>query len=161
MSKPIVSFDDGMQIVSFDPGLKDEFRRLNVAWLTRYFRVEPIDEQVLGNPEIEIIAPGGEVLFACWNGIVVGTVALKLEQTGAFELTKMAVDEPWQGRGFGRRLLEAAIQVARDRGATKLILYSQRSLVAAIHLYRRCGFEEMQLRDQRYSRCDVKMQLAL
>jgi GNAT superfamily N-acetyltransferase len=162
MSNPIASYDDGMQIVPFDPALKDEFRRLNVAWLTRYFRVEPIDEQVLGNPEAEIIASGGEVLFARWNGLVVGTVALKSEQTGVFEVTKMAVDEPWQGRGFGRRLLEAAIHVARERGATNLILYSQRSLAAALHLYRRCGFVEIQLcGDQRYSRCDIKMQLAL
>jgi len=161
MTKCIASFDDGVRIVTFDPVLRSEFRRLNVAWLTRYFRVEPIDEQVLGNPETEIIAPGGEVLFACLDDRVVGTVALKLQEPGAFELTKMAVDEPWQGRGFGRRLLESAIQVAKQRGASKLILYSQRSLGAAIHLYRSFGFEEMPLCDQRYARCDIKMQRAL
>ena len=140
MPHPIASFDDGMQIVTFDPALRSEFRRLNVAWLTRYFRVEPIDEQVLGDPEAEIIAPGGEVLFACRNEQVVGTVALKPEEAGAFELTKMAVDEAWQGRGFGRRLIEAAAHVAKQRGASKLILYSQRGLAAAIHLYRSFGF---------------------
>jgi len=161
MPNPIASFDDGMQIVTFDPALRSEFRRLNVAWLTRYFRVEPIDEQVLGNPEEEIIAPGGEVLFACWNEQVVGTVALKPEEAGAFELTKMAVDEAWQGRGFGRRLIEAAADVAKQRGASKLILYSQRGLAAAIHLYRSFGFEEIPLCDQRYSRCDIKMQRPL
>jgi len=161
MSNCIASFDDGMRITTFDPALRGEFRRLNVAWLERYFRVEPIDEQVLGNPETEIIAPGGEVLFACLNESVVGTVALKLQEPAVFELTKMAVDEPWQGRGFGRRLLESATRVAKQRGASKLILYSQRSLGAAIHLYRSCGFDEMPLCDQRYARCDIKMQRAL
>jgi ribosomal protein S18 acetylase RimI-like enzyme len=161
MSNRIASFDDGMRIVTFDPAMRSEFRRLNVAWLTRYFRVEPIDEQVLGNPETEIIASGGEVLFACLDEKVVGTVALKLQDPGVFELTKMAVDEPWQGRGFGRRLLDSAIALAKQRGASKLILYSQRSLVAAIHLYRSMGFEEIPLCDQRYARCDIKMQRAL
>lgn len=161
MSNCVASFDDGMQIVTFDPMLRDEFRRLNVAWLTRYFRVEPIDEQVLGHPETEIIASGGEVLFACFVNRVVGTVALKLQEPGAFELTKMAVDEPYQGRGYGRRLLNTAVQLAKQRGASRVVLYSQRSLAPAIHLYRSFGFEEIPLNDQRYSRCDIKMQRAL
>jgi ribosomal protein S18 acetylase RimI-like enzyme len=57
--------------------------------------------------------------------------------------------------------LEAATHLAKQRGAPKLILYSQRNLAAAIHLYRSCGFEEIPLCDQRYSRCDIKMQRAL
>ena len=113
------------------------------------------------NAMSDVYAMGGEVLFACLNESVVGTVALKLQEPGVFELTKMAVDEPWQGRGFGRRLLESATRVAKQRGASKLILYSQRSLGAAIHLYRSCGFDEMPLCDQRYARCDIKMQRAL
>ena len=57
-------YANGLTVISFDPALRDEFRRLNVAWLERYFNVEPIDEQVLGDPEGEILAPGGEILFA-------------------------------------------------------------------------------------------------
>jgi ribosomal protein S18 acetylase RimI-like enzyme len=161
MSKLVATFDDGMRIVTFDPAYAGEFRRLNIAWLNRHFRVEPIDEQVLGNPEGEIVAPGGEILFACLNQQVIGTVGLKAEENGTFELTKMAVDESWQGRGFGRRLLAAAEQIAKQRGAKKLILYSQRSLGAAIHLYRSFGFTETPVCDKRYSRCDIKMERAL
>lgn len=161
MSDVVATFDDGVRIVTFDSRFRDDFRRLNVAWLTRYFRVEPIDELVLGNPESEIIQSGGEVLFALFDERVVGTVALKSEEPGEFELTKMAVDEPWQGRGIGRRLLSAAELIAKQRGAKKLVLYSQRSLAPAIHLYRSCGFKEIPLSDQRYSRCDIKMERAL
>jgi ribosomal protein S18 acetylase RimI-like enzyme len=157
----LVTFDDGMRIITFDPAFRDAFRALNVAWLARYFTVEPIDEQILADPENEIIAGGGEVLFACLNQKVLGTVALKAEEPRAFEVTKMAVDESWHGRGFGRRLLSAAAQVARQRGAKKLILYSQRTLVPAIRLYRSFGFKEIALCDQRYARCDIKMELAL
>jgi GNAT superfamily N-acetyltransferase len=157
-SRVVARFDDGLQIVTYDPAYRDEFRRLNVAWLTRYFRVEPIDERVLGLPELEILEPGGEILFALLDGVVVGTVALKSESAGDFELTKMAVDERMHGHGYGKRLLDAACTLARARGAHRVILYSQRSLQPAVSMYFKYGFTELPLTDARYSRCDIKME---
>lgn len=154
------TFEDGLRIITFDPRHRDEFKRLNVAWLSKYFRVEPIDERVLGNPEDEILRGGGEILFALVEDEVVGTVALKPEG-GIFELTKMAVDERWQGRGFGKRLLDAACELARERGAPKLVLYSQRTLKAAVAMYAKYGFVEVPLVDKRYARCNVKMEREL
>jgi GNAT superfamily N-acetyltransferase len=154
-------YDDGLEIITFDARYRDDFKRLNVAWLQRYFRVEPIDEQVLSNPEREILAGGGEILFARLQGAIVGTVALKPESDASFELTKMAVDESWQGRGFGKRLLDVACERAKALGAPRVILYSQRSLKAAVTMYAKYGFTELPLIDPRYSRCDVKMQKAL
>jgi ribosomal protein S18 acetylase RimI-like enzyme len=155
------AYDDGLQIIAFQPKYRDEFKRLNLAWLKRYFRVEPIDEQVLSHPEREILAGGGEILFARLQEVIVGTVALKAEQDSDFELTKMAVDEAWQGRGFGKRLLEIACERAKVLGAARVILYSQRTLRAAITMYAKYGFIEVPLADSRYARCDVKMQKAL
>jgi GNAT superfamily N-acetyltransferase len=151
------TYDDGLQIVTFDPRYRQDFERLNVAWLERYFEVEPIDERVLGNPEAEILAPGGEIMFALLGDAVVGTVALKLEEGGDFELTKMAVEPAWQGRGFGKRLLETACELAKRRGASRIVLYSQRGLKAAVTMYSRFGFVELPMNDARYSRCDVMM----
>ena len=154
-------YDDGLEIITFDARYRDDFKRLNVAWLQRYFRVEPIDEQVLSNPEREILAGGGEILFARLQGAIVGTVALKPESDASFELTKMAVDESWQGGGFGKRLLDIACERAKALGAPRVILYSQRSLKAAVTMYAKYGFTELPLIDARYSRCNVKMQKAL
>ena len=42
-TRKLRTYVDGLTIISFDPTLRDEFRRLNVAWLERYFIVEPID----------------------------------------------------------------------------------------------------------------------
>ncbi|HKE96750.1 MAG TPA: GNAT family N-acetyltransferase, partial [Povalibacter sp.] len=155
-------YDPGLSIVTFDSAFRDEFRRLNVAWLERYFRVEPIDERVLGNPEDEILAPGGEVLFALLGGEVVGTVGLKVEDEDSFELTKMAVDERWLGRGFGQCLLESALELSRTRGKRRVVLYTQTSLAPAVTLYRKNGFVEMRgpLGD-RYARCNLKMEKIL
>jgi GNAT superfamily N-acetyltransferase len=156
------TFEDGLQITTFDPQHRDAFKRLNVAWLTKYFRVEPIDERVLGEPEREILAQGGEVLFALVNGDVAGTVALKVEANSPdFELTKMAVDDRYKGRGYGSRLLEAACELARRRGAERVILFSQRSLRVAVQMYFNHGFIELPNDDPRYARCDIKMERLL
>jgi GNAT superfamily N-acetyltransferase len=155
-------FDDGMAITTFDPAHRGEFKRLNVAWLERYFKVEPVDEQVLSEPESQIVAPGGEILFALLAGAVVGTVGLKVEDEHSFELTKMAVDEPWQGRGFGQRLLEAALDLARERGRQRVILYTQTALKPAIALYRKNGFlASTESLCRRYERCDIRMERVL
>jgi GNAT superfamily N-acetyltransferase len=154
------SFDDGLEIIAFESRYRDEFKRLNVAWLQRYFRVEPIDEQVLGNPEREILAGGGAILFARMQDRIIGTVALKPEEGGAFELTKMAVDESCQGKGYGKRLLAVACDHASALGAPRVILYSQRTLKVAVAMYSKYGFVEMPLTDKRYARCDIKMERA-
>jgi GNAT superfamily N-acetyltransferase len=160
-SRTLAAFADGLRIVTFDAAHREDFKRLNVAWLTRYFKVEPIDERVLGNPEAEILSGGGEVLFAALDGEIVGTVALKADRDGAFELTKMAVDDRYQGRGYGKRLLEAACELAKERGAREVILYSQRALRPAVTMYAKYGFLELPLNDPRYARCDIKMQRKL
>jgi ribosomal protein S18 acetylase RimI-like enzyme/putative intracellular protease/amidase len=145
------------EILPFHPVHRRHFERLNLAWLQRYFKVEPIDERVLGNPEAELLDRGGAILFARLGSEVVGTVALQREDAASFELTKMAVDERWQGRGLGRHLLESACRLARERGAKRVILYSHRSLEPAIKLYHTHGFVEQPLDTGRYLRSNIKM----
>ena len=99
----------------------------------------------------------GAILFARLGSNIVGTVALKREDAVTFELTKMAVDERWQGRGLGRCLLESACRLARARGAARVLLYSHRSLEPAIKLYHAQGFVEQPLGTSRYLRSNIKM----
>jgi GNAT superfamily N-acetyltransferase len=157
----LATFEDGLRIGTFDTAHRQAFKRLNLAWLTRYLEVEPLDERVLGDPESEILAGGGEILFAVLEDEIVGTVALKAEASGDFELTKMAVDDRYQGRGYGKRLLEAACALAQQRGAREVILYSHGALRAAVSMYVKYGFVELPLNDARYTRCDIKMRRTL
>jgi GNAT superfamily N-acetyltransferase/putative intracellular protease/amidase len=149
--------DQEVEVLRFHPVHREHFSRLNLAWLERYFKVEPIDERVLGNPQGEILDRGGEILFARVGSSIVGTVALMREDDESFELSKMAVDEHWQGHGFGRILLESACRLAAERGARRVILYSHRSLEAAVGMYFKHGFVELPLEGSRYSRSNIKM----
>jgi ribosomal protein S18 acetylase RimI-like enzyme/DNA-binding MarR family transcriptional regulator len=163
-----------LRIVAFDPALRDHFYRLNEAWLRKYFYVEEIDHRVLSDPETEIIARGGTILFAMLGDEVVGTCALMPEADGAdaegvdaegvdvkdtFELTKMAVDEQRQGLGIGRALMEAAIDEFRRRDGRRLFLETNSKLTPAVRLYESMGFEHQPSikPDSHYDRANVYM----
>jgi putative acetyltransferase len=149
---------DEVTIVEFLPEYARAFRTLNIEWLERYFRVEPVDLRVLQNPEQEIIAPGGAILFARLGGEPVGTLALKHHGQGVFELTKMAVTPRSQGLGIGRRLLSAAVLRFHALRGARLYLESHSSLAPALHLYASVGFRHAPPpRSSEYRRADVYM----
>ena len=80
-----------VSILDYRPELAPDFERLNREWLEALFRVEDIDAQVFADPDRHIIEPGGQILFARLGDEIVGTVALRHEGGGRYELTKMAV----------------------------------------------------------------------
>ncbi|MCW3073765.1 MAG: family acetyltransferase [Flaviaesturariibacter sp.] len=150
-----------IEIIPFEEALSIHFRDLNVAWLQKYFYVEPIDEEIFANPRRYILDNGGHIFFAKYEGQVAGTCALMKAKNGEVELAKMAVDERFQGKGVGHILLEAAIAKAIDLGLGRLMLYSNTKLQPAIHLYEKYGFVEVPLDGTGYKRSNIKMEKIL
>ena len=149
-----------LEIVPYEPAHQPWFERLNRQWIEQYFWMEPVDFEVLQNPDRTILAKGGTILMATVDGQIAGTVALKFVGDGVFEFTKMAVDEKYRGKKVGRALGEAAILKAKNLGAKKITLYSNTVLVPAIELYRKLGFIEIPV-DGPYKRSNIKMELKL
>lgn len=150
-----------MNIVTYKPAYQRYFQQLNKAWLTKYFKVEPIDEWVLTNPQEAILKDGGVILFAEHNDQIVGTVALKVVDPTTVEFTKMAVSEDFQGLGTGKLLCGAAIAHAKTMGAQRIILYSHSLLQPALSIYRKFGFVDIPVEKGVYERADVKMELLI
>lgn len=150
-----------MEIVSYEPQYAVHFERLNKAWLEKYFYIEPIDEYVLANPQEAILNHGGEILFAKHEEQIIGTIAMKWQSEGVVELTKMGVDEAFQGLGAGKLLFENALVTAKQMGAHRIILYSNTILAPALSIYRKYGFVEVPLEKGLYERSDIKMELSL
>ena len=149
-----------IRIVDFDPRWRADFARLNIDWLERWFVVEAIDREVLSDPDTHILADGGRVLFAIDDDArAVGTVALKHEGAGVYELTKMAVDPAYQGRGIGRLLMEGALRTYRAVEGRELFLESNSSLAPALNLYESVGFRHHPAPrpGSHYARADVYM----
>jgi putative acetyltransferase len=148
------------RIVAYAPGREAHrvaFRELNLAWIERYFVVEARDREELDDPEGRILAHGGHIVMAEEGDAVIGTCALIAEGDGVYELVKMAVGERGRGRGIGRALGQAVIDVARSRGGTRVELLSNTALGPAIGLYRALGFVEVPLPRTDYVRANIKM----
>lgn len=151
-----------MQIISWKQEYSEEFKNMNIYWLEEFFWVEPHDEDVLGNPKKYIIDPGGEIFFAVQDEEVIGCVALMIIRENVFELTKMAVKPTYRGKKTGHKLMRHTIDFAKNKGWKNLIIYSNRKLENAIHLYKKFGFEEIPIEENNpYSRGDIKMKLNL
>src|SRR5690606_14936865 len=106
-----------------------------------------------------ILKDGGEILFALYDDKVIGTVALLKVDNETMELTKMAVDEKFQGRGAGKLLCRSAIDKAKELGVSKLVLYTQTALKPALSIYEKLGFKEVPIEKGKYKRADIKMEL--
>jgi ribosomal protein S18 acetylase RimI-like enzyme len=148
-------------IINFEEDLSSYFKELNVAWLKKYFYVEPVDEEMLGRPKENIIDKGGHIFFAKAGSAIAGTVALIKVAGDEFELGKMAVDEQFQGKKIGHLLIDHCIKQAKTLGAKKIILYSNTILKPAIHLYEKFGFTELPIVNSEYKRSNIKMEKLL
>ncbi|MBB4862003.1 ribosomal protein S18 acetylase RimI-like enzyme [Pseudomonas nitritireducens] len=69
-----------------------------------------------------------------------GVLTLTPREPGVAEITSVAVEEEWQERGLGRRLLLAAIEQAREAGLQRLTIATGNSSLAQLGLYQRVGF---------------------
>jgi ribosomal protein S18 acetylase RimI-like enzyme len=150
-----------VEIIPFSIELKEPIKTLNLEWLQKYFKVEPKDEQTLSDPQGEIIDKGGMIFYAQYNTKIIGTVSLLKIDSTTFELSKMAVSDGNQGLGIGKKLLEHCLNEAKEKGIQKLILYSNRKLLPAIHLYKSFGFVEIPVEEGVYERADIKMEKIL
>jgi ribosomal protein S18 acetylase RimI-like enzyme len=151
-----------IEIIDYTPEYRDAIRILSEAWLKKYFYVEPCDAELLGDPEGQILDKGGFIYYAREEaGSIIGVAALIYVEDGEYELSKMGVDEAFQGQGIGRRLAEKCLEKAREICARKVILYSNTCLEPAIQLYRNLGFRAVELKEQHYDRANIKMELNL
>ncbi|WP_224998805.1 GNAT family N-acetyltransferase [Cesiribacter sp. SM1] len=148
-----------ISILPYQPLYQPYFEKLNKAWIEEFFTVEPIDRWVLENPDEAILSKGGSIYFAEYKEQIIGTVALKWNETGVLELTKMAVNRQSQGLGAGKLLCRTAIEKAAAMGAKKLVLYTHSSLDTAIAIYKKLGFQEVAVEPGKYARADVKMEI--
>lgn len=72
-----------------------------------------------------------------------GTPACRFAIEGESELHLLCVGPASRGRGIGRDLVRACIELGRERGAQRMLLWTQREMLAAQHLYEEAGFRRL------------------
>ena len=148
-----------INIINFQDNFEKDFYDLNIEWLEYFFQVEEYDYKVLSNSKKYIINKGGKIFFAESAGNIIGTVALMPTKNKlVFELTKMAVKPEYRNKGIGKKLLKKCIDYSKSNSYSSIILYSNKKLNNAIHLYRKFGFKEIRMEKKSpYLRANIKM----
>lgn len=150
-----------IQIVDYRPEHQPWFERFNRQWIEELFVMEPVDEWVLTNPDKAILEPGGAILMALYNGVPSGTVGLRKFDDHVYEFTKMAVDPAFRRKGIAEAISYASFRKAKELGAQKVILYSNKKNAGAVKLYEKIGFIHLPVENDVYKRADVKMEIAI
>ena len=147
-------------IVEYDSAYAKEFADLNYRWIAESYGIEQHDHDILDHPYEAVIRPGGQIFFALVHDEVAGTVAMIPYEDDAYELTKMAVEPSFRGRGIGDLLMEACIAFARGSTRKRIMLESNTKQAAAIQLYRKFGFKDTPLDpNSQYVRANIRMEL--
>lgn len=82
----------------------------------------------------------GKMFVAYHSEEIVGVYVLIKTRPGTMEIVNIAIDEEYQGKGFGRRLLKDAILKATEHGAKVLEIGTGNSSLGQLGLYQKMGF---------------------
>lgn len=100
----------------------------------------------------ELTPPAGAFVIARLDDQPIGCGALKVKDRRIGEIKRMWVAADARGLGVGRGILEALEAFSRQFGLSALRLETNRALVEAQALYRKCGYLEVEpFNDERYA----------
>lgn len=105
--------------------------------------------------------PTGRFLLLRIGSNSAGCVGLQTCASGVIEVKRLYVRPAYRGRGVGRRLVEAAVSVAREMGGSTLCLRTLPTMVVARRLYHSMGFVSRASANNNPCRGDVLMELRL
>lgn len=100
-------------------------------------------EQELADIQIQYGAPNGCLLLVNDGELTVGCVGVRRWEGDIAELKRMYLRPSTRGQGMGRRLLDSALEHARQLGYRSIRLDTLPGMEAAIALYREAGFKEI------------------
>ncbi len=87
---------------------------------------------------------GGQFWLLFEAEALIGTVAVRALEPGVAELKRLQVLQDYQGRGYGKLLIQQVMEHAAELEFSRLRLDSIRDKAAALHLYKRFGFQEIE-----------------
>lgn len=151
-----------MKIIRYQEQYKQLFIDMNKNWINKLFKIEQHDLEQLDQVE-NYLEQGAMAFFAVENEQVLATcMVLRLEHN-TWEICKFTTNEQFQGKGAGTKVFQACLDYAIENQADKIVLYSNKKLKPALHIYQKFGFKEVPVTidDYESGRCDYQAELTV
>lgn len=103
----------------------------------------PMELLLVADPSVRLVeeyVQRGHCFVAVLEESIVGVYVLIPTRPDTIELVNVAVDEAHQGKGFGKKLVLHAIEVAKSLGYKTIEVGTGNSSVGQLALYQKCGF---------------------
>jgi ribosomal protein S18 acetylase RimI-like enzyme len=137
------------------PATGGDDTRIAELWTEGYCGSAPGERSMpYGPADVDASRAAGS-LFVAEEETVVGVIACyppgaegrQTAEAGEAEISRLAVTEPFRGRGVGRALVRHSLQVAQGTGAEAVALWSRPHQTTAHRLYRSLDFLRVPERD--------------
>jgi putative acetyltransferase len=130
--------------IAAEPLDSDDARRLIAALDAGLAALYPPEQRFGTNLKAEHLEGGhGTFLVARENGRAIGCGAIRVLDATTAEAKRMYVEPDQRGRGIGRAVLAGLEAAARKLGVRRLVLETGIYQDAALTLYRRAGFRQI------------------
>jgi ribosomal protein S18 acetylase RimI-like enzyme len=108
-----------------------------------YLCFQNIDEELNNFPH-KYAEPDGTFILAKENNLAVGCVGFRKIDAGICEMKRLFVKDEYKGMGIGKKLVELIIEDGKNKGYKKMRLDTLNTFKAAISLYNKNGFYEIE-----------------
>lgn len=134
-----------MKIVPYESKYKNDFIKMNLAWISAMFKIESEDERELNRID-SYMQKGGQIFFALNDDEkIMACCMIAPREDGDWEIMKFATKEQFAGKGAGSACFKACMDFAKAKNIEKILIVTNHKCVEAIHIYRKFGFQEIPL----------------
>ena len=109
---------------------------------------EHISLLLLADPSEKLVreyCQNGFIYSMVKNNKKIGIMVLLTIEEGCIEIKNIAVDESYQGNGYGKKLLNYAILFARQNEYKRIRIGTGNSSLNQLGLYQKCGFRMVRI----------------
>ena len=138
--------DKGIKIIKFSPQYTDEVIKLIDASLKR-MGIIPKSNELIDDEDLfkipQVYKEKGRFWIALRNKHVIGIVAIQDLGNNKAKLNRMFVEYKYHGGGLGQKLLDVAINFAKNEEFKELILNTYLTMKRAHNFYNKNGFKRI------------------
>jgi ribosomal protein S18 acetylase RimI-like enzyme len=114
-----------------------------IQWLDTDLAFQNIEDELKNFPQ-KYEPPEGEFIIAKDSDAVIGCVAIKKLENRICEMKRLFVKDEYKSMGIGKKLVERIIEESKIKNYKKMRLDTLQTMEAALNLYYKNGFYEIE-----------------